>query len=108
MQPYSPPRQRLPHTPVRRTSQVRRARRGCMGNLLLILFFAFMLPIFLCGMGFVIYLLFPPPSLDVLVLGLDARPGEGYAARTDTVMLVGLQPDRLRVSMLSIPRDLFI
>jgi LCP family protein required for cell wall assembly len=79
-----------------------------MSNLVLILFLAFMLPVFLCGMGFVVYLVFPPAPLDVVVLGLDARPGEGYATRTDSIMIVGLLPSRLRVSMLSIPRDLFI
>src|SRR5215207_2656188 len=98
MQPNYTPQRRLPHTPSRRTTQTRRAtRRGCMSNLVLILFLAFMLPVFLCGMGFVVYLVFPPAPLDVVVLGLDARPDEGYAARTDSIMIVGLQPSRLRV-----------
>lgn len=83
-------------------------RRGCLRNLPLLLFIVLMIPVFLCGLTLVFYLLFPPPPLDVLVLGLDAREGEGMMTRTDSIMLVGLQPARLRVSMLSIPRDLFI
>ena len=67
-----------------------------------------MLPVFCCGLGFVAYLVFPPPPLDVLIMGVDARSGEGYVTRTDSVMLAGLQPSRVRVSLLSIPRDLFI
>jgi len=55
-----------------------------------------------------LYVLFPPPPANILLLGLDARPGEGYATRTDAIMLLGVQPRRLRVSALSIPRDLFI
>ncbi len=67
-----------------------------------------MLPVFFCGLGFVVYLVVPPPPMTILVMGLDARAGEGALARTDSVLLVGLQPGRLRVSILSIPRDLFI
>ena len=67
-----------------------------------------MLPVFCCGLAFVTYIVFPPPPLDVLILGVDARPGEGFVTRTDSIMLAGLQPSRVRVSLLSIPRDLFI
>lgn len=48
------------------------------------------------------------PPLDLLVLGLDARPGEGYVTRTDVIMVVGVQPRRARLNVLSLPRDLFI
>lgn len=85
-----------------------RQRRGCSTGLLLALFFALMLPVFACGLMLVAYLVFPPPHLDVLVLGLDARQGEGALTRADSVMLVGVDPARLRVSVLSIPRDVFI
>ena len=56
----------------------------------------------------VIYMLFPPRPLNIVILGVDARPGEGYLTRTDTVMLMNITPGRLRVSLLSIPRDVFI
>lgn len=85
-----------------------RLRRGCLRNLWLILFILLMLPVFCCGVTLVLYLLFPPPPADLLILGLDARPGEGYLTRTDSIMLVGVNPPRLRVSLLSVPRDVFI
>jgi len=82
-------------------------RRGCLwlflGGVLIAL-----LPVFLSGLYILLYLLFPPPALNVLVLGLDARAGEGFVARTDSVMMMGVQPAELDVSLLSIPRDLFV
>ncbi|GAB4508477.1 MAG: hypothetical protein OHK0046_01040 [Anaerolineae bacterium] len=68
------------------------------------------LPLFLlltCGGCMLIYLVLPLPPTDVLVLGVDARPGEGYVTRTDSVILVGIQPPA-QISLLSIPRDVFI
>jgi LCP family protein required for cell wall assembly len=45
----------------------------------------------------------------VLVMGMDQRPGEfGTAYRTDTMILISLDPKTNRVGMLSIPRDLFV
>ena len=46
--------------------------------------------------------------MTILVMGVDARPGEGYLTRTDSIMLVGLKPAGFRASLLSIPRDLMI
>ena len=74
----------------------------------LVLFFFLITPVFLCGLTFVFYLILPPPPMDILILGLDSRPGEGFATRTDSVILLGIDPGRVRVSLLSIPRDLFI
>ena len=54
------------------------------------------------------YFVIPPPALTILVTGVDAREGEGYLTRTDSIMLVNLDPPRRQVSLLSIPRDLFI
>jgi len=93
--------QPLPQHP-RRTSRKgcqRWAFRGMIGALLML---------FTCGACFALYLVFTPPQTDILVMGLDSRAGEGTATRTDSIMLVGVDPYRLRVSMLSIPRDLFI
>lgn len=89
-------------------SQPRRKRRGCTGRALLLAFFALMLPVFVCGLGLVAYLVFPPPHVDILIMGLDSRPGEGMLSRTDSVLLMGIDPAHLRVSLLSIPRDTFI
>ncbi len=57
----------------------------------------------------------PPPIWDqgrvnILLLGVDQRPCEdtGGAWRTDTMILVGLDPDTKTASMLSFPRDLWV
>ncbi len=45
----------------------------------------------------------------ILVMGLDRRPGEtGLGFRTDTMMLVSLDPETDRLGILSIPRDLYV
>ncbi|MGQ9824708.1 MAG: LCP family protein [Desulfotomaculales bacterium] len=43
-------------------------------------------------------------SLTVLLLGVDARPGE-ETARTDTIIVAHVEPADNRLSLLSIPRD---
>jgi LCP family protein required for cell wall assembly len=64
--------------------------------------------LFVCGMSFAAYLLFPPPHTDILVMGLDSREGEGFVARSDSIMLLGIEPRYLQVHMISFPRDMFI
>ena len=45
----------------------------------------------------------------VLIVGLDRRPGEtGLAYRTDTMLLVSIDPVKKSLGILSIPRDLFV
>ena len=45
----------------------------------------------------------------ILVMGIDRRPGEtGLAFRTDTMMVISIDPDTKRIGILSIPRDLFV
>jgi len=45
----------------------------------------------------------------VLVVGLDRRPGEtGLSYRTDTMMLVSIDPTLKTLGILSIPRDLYV
>jgi polyisoprenyl-teichoic acid--peptidoglycan teichoic acid transferase len=45
----------------------------------------------------------------MLVMGIDRRPNEsGLSFRTDTMMLVSLDPINQTIGMLSIPRDLFV
>ncbi len=45
----------------------------------------------------------------VLMMGLDRRPGEnGLAYRTDTMMVVSLDPATDSIGILSIPRDLYV
>ena len=45
----------------------------------------------------------------MLLAGLDRRPGEtGLAYRTDTMMLVSIDPETSGIGILSIPRDLYV
>lgn len=55
-----------------------------------------------------IYWFAAPPRTNILILGLDARPGEGMVTRTDTIILVTVDPEQPYVGMLSIPRDLYV
>lgn len=45
-------------------------------------------------------------AITVLLLGSDRRPGESWATRSDSIMLVRLEPATQRVALLSLPRDL--
>jgi LCP family protein required for cell wall assembly len=53
------------------------------------------------------YLLMPMRT-NILLLGIDSRPGETDVARTDTLILTTILPPRPYVGMLSIPRDLWV
>jgi polyisoprenyl-teichoic acid--peptidoglycan teichoic acid transferase len=47
--------------------------------------------------------------LTVLVMGLDRRPNEeGFAYRTDTMMLLSFDRDSNSLGIMSIPRDLYV
>jgi LCP family protein required for cell wall assembly len=47
--------------------------------------------------------------LNVLVMGIDRRPGEtGLAYRSDTMMLASFDPQTKELGILSIPRDLYV
>lgn len=46
--------------------------------------------------------------VNVLVLGIDQRPGEQGAFRTDTMLVLTLDPVSKTGGMLSIPRDLWV
>jgi LCP family protein required for cell wall assembly len=51
----------------------------------------------------------PDGAKNILLVGTDARPGdEDDATRTDTIVLVHLDPETNHVSMLSFPRDLYV
>lgn len=97
-----------PTQPRQHPVQLRRPRPGRGGGCLLPALMALLMPLLICGACVSVYLVFPPPHRNILVMGLDARPGEGVVARTDSIMLVGVKPAQFRVSVLSIPRDLFI
>lgn len=44
--------------------------------------------------------------VNLLLLGIDRRSGTDWAYRTDTIMVVGLDPEARGATVLSIPRDL--
>ena len=46
--------------------------------------------------------------VNILLMGVDSRPGETDPARTDVMMVVSVDPLTKRVGMLSIPRDLWV
>ncbi|HEX9796631.1 MAG TPA: LCP family protein [Anaerolineales bacterium] len=49
---------------------------------------------------------FPPDAINVLLLGSDRRSGRSF--RTDTIIVVSLQPSAHAAAMISIPRDLYV
>lgn len=90
-------------TPYQRR-QWHRRRLGCvLGCALMILAPLGCLSVFLLG-----YILLPPDPIDIVILGVDARPGQGVVTRTDSFMVLNVTPGRGKVSLLSIPRDVFI
>ncbi len=46
--------------------------------------------------------------VNFLLMGIDRRPGETGATQTDTLIIVSVDPTSKSVSMLSIPRDLWV
>ena len=46
--------------------------------------------------------------VNILLMGIDRRPGESFISRTDSIMVVSLDPEGDRISILSIPRDLYV
>jgi len=50
---------------------------------------------------------FKPNALNIILMGSDRRPGEG-GWRTDTMILASVDPDAPSLTMLSIPRDLWV
>lgn len=89
--------------PQRRRRRLKLRRRWQVAVLALVI-----MPLAACTLFSFVYLLIPPPPMDLLILGIDARPGEGYVTRTDAIMLLGVKPRQMKVSLLSVPRDLFI
>jgi polyisoprenyl-teichoic acid--peptidoglycan teichoic acid transferase len=49
----------------------------------------------------------PRDTINVLLLGSDSRPGEKLG-RTDTIIVASINPQANYVSLLSIPRDLYV
>lgn len=66
---------------------------------------------FMCMCGTMFYVVVPPPTTNILILGVDTRDDSGETAdiaRTDSIMIMSVNPSSRKVSLMSIPRDLFI
>lgn len=50
----------------------------------------------------------PGQPTNVLLIGSDTRPSEGDPGRSDSLILVRMDPQRDFISMLSFPRDLYV
>ena len=46
--------------------------------------------------------------VNLLILGIDQRPGESGPWRTDTMMVISIDPQSKSAGLLSIPRDLWV
>lgn len=46
--------------------------------------------------------------LNILAMGIDRRPGEPFISRTDSIMVISVDPTGQKISILSIPRDLYV
>ncbi len=46
--------------------------------------------------------------VNILLMGIDRRPGEAFISRTDSMMLVSIDPETEAISVLSVPRDLYV
>ena len=46
--------------------------------------------------------------VNILLMGIDRRPGEAFISRTDSMMIISIDPAGNRASILSVPRDLYV
>lgn len=46
--------------------------------------------------------------VNILLLGIDRRPGEAFVSRTDSMMVISVNPKDDSAAVLSIPRDLYV
>lgn len=46
--------------------------------------------------------------VNILLMGIDRRPGEPFISRTDSMMIISLDPEGQHISILSVPRDLYV
>ncbi|NDJ54561.1 MAG: LCP family protein [Chloroflexi bacterium] len=83
-------------------------RRRWLGLIAKVGLFATLAGLSLMVLVVLVYVVFPPPRTNILILGIDAREGQGTAVRTDTIILTTVDPAQPYIGMLSIPRDLYV
>mgnify|MGYP001500590243 CR=1 FL=1 len=67
--------------------------------------------LFACVMIFATFFLalrFLPGRVDFIAMGIDRPPEGTMVSRTDTIVLVSIDPGRSYIGMLSVPRDLWV
>ena len=106
--PAPPPTEPAQLTRSIRRYERRRKRAGCLGCAFRVILASVVFVAASTTLAVILYVLAPPPRTNILLLGLDARPGEGMVTRTDTLILITVDPSQPYVGMLSIPRDLYI
>ncbi len=95
--PYDRSRRKVPE-PIRMRGERPRLQSGLRGCFSLCL---------AAAIGLLIYFLLPVRT-NIVLLGTDSRDPSDPLGRTDTIVLATIVPLRPTVSMLSIPRDLFV
>jgi LCP family protein required for cell wall assembly len=83
-----------------RTPKQKRRRGGCLLPLLLLLTVG-------CAVMMIFFLVLPTP-VNFVVMGIDRVPDDSALGRTDTIIMVTVQPLKPYVGMLSVPRDLWV
>lgn len=101
-----------PEPPRGRSHYQRYAQRKNRGSFLRrafeVTFAVTLFVVMFSGLLTFMYIMAPPPRTNILILGLDTRPGEGTVTRSDTVIIATIDPDQPYMGMLSIPRDLYL
>ena len=46
--------------------------------------------------------------VNILLMGIDRRPGEAFISRTDSMMVISIDPVNNSAAILSVPRDLYV
>lgn len=89
--------------PPPRRKRLKRRRSGCS---------TFGCGIFVLGLIALVLTLgvyfFAPMRTNLLILGIDYAPPGSLAGRSDTIILMSINPLKPQVAMLSIPRDLWV
>lgn len=50
----------------------------------------------------------PNRRTNILVMGIDRRPGDPYISRTDSMLILSIDPAKNRATIFSLPRDLYV
>lgn len=82
--------------------QEKKTPRGCRSCLLIVL------SILALGLMIIGVYFLAPLRTNLLVLGIDRAPEDTALGRSDTIILVSINPLKPDVKMLSIPRDLWV